>query len=59
MVTVNPGGSVVKNLHCNPGDVGLISGQGTKIPHAMGQLSPCATTREKPTLPKLRPNTAK
>ena len=52
-------GPVIKNLPCNAGDVGLISGQGTKIPHAMGQLSPCATSREKPTHPKLRPNTAK
>ena len=24
------------------GDAGLISGQGTKIPHAMGLLIPCA-----------------
>ena len=26
--------------------MGLIPGQGTKISHATGQLSPCATTRE-------------
>ena len=39
-----PGGPVVKNLSYNAGDVGLIPGQGTKIPHAAGQLSPCATT---------------
>ena len=25
----------VKNLLCNAGDVGLIPGQGTKIPHAV------------------------
>ena len=31
-----PGGPVVKNLSSNAGDVGLISGQGTKIPHAGG-----------------------
>ena len=46
---------MVKNLPCNVGDVGLIPGQGTKIPHAkmsrgnyilMSQLlSPHATTR--------------
>ena len=34
-----PGGPVVKNLPCNAGDVGSIPGQGTKIPHAAGQLS--------------------
>ena len=41
-----PGGPVVKNLPSNAGDKGSIPGQGTKIPHAMGQLSPCATTTE-------------
>ena len=41
-----PGSPVVKNLPCNSGDVGLIPGQGTKIPHAMDQLSPHATTSE-------------
>ena len=34
------GGLVVKNLSCNAGDLGLIPYQGTKIPHAAGQLSP-------------------
>ena len=38
------GGPVVKNLPTNAGDA--IPGQGTKIPHAMGQLSPRITTRE-------------
>ena len=33
------GDLVVKNLPCNVGDVGLIPAWGTKIPHAMGQLS--------------------
>ena len=33
------GGPVVKNLP-NAGDVGSIPGPGTKIPHAVGQLSP-------------------
>ena len=37
---------MVKNLPSNEGDVGLIPGQGTKIPHAMGQLSPHTTTTE-------------
>ena len=35
-----PGGPMVKNLPYNAGDTGSIPGQGTKIPHAMGQLSP-------------------
>ena len=41
-----PGGPVVKNPPYNEGDASSIPGQGTKIPHAMGQLSPCATTTE-------------
>ena len=41
-----PGGPVVKNLPSNAGDAGLISGRGTKIPHAAGQLSLRATTSE-------------
>ena len=35
-----PGGPVVKNLPSNVRDVGSIPGQGTKIPHAVGQLNP-------------------
>ena len=34
-----PGGPVVKNPSSNAGDAGSIPGQGTKIPHAEGQLS--------------------
>ena len=49
-----PGGLVVKNLPSNAGDAGSIPGGGTKIPCATGQLSPCATTREKPTRPNRR-----
>ena len=41
-----PGGPVVKNLPYNAGDMGSIHSQGTKIPHAVGQLSPHATTTE-------------
>ena len=41
-----PGGPVVKNPPCNAGDAGLIPAQGTKIPHAVGQPSPHATTTE-------------
>ena len=37
---------MVKNLPYNAGDTGSIPGQGTKIPYAVGQLSPCATTTE-------------
>ena len=41
-----PGGPVVKNPPYNAGDAGSIPGQGTKIPHAAGQLSRLATTTE-------------
>ena len=37
---------MVKNLPYNAGDVGSIPGQGSKIPHATGQLSLHATTTE-------------
>ena len=40
------GGPVVENLPSKAGEVGLIPGQGTKIPHAIEQLSPRATIRE-------------
>ena len=30
-----PGAPVVKNLPCHAGDVGLILGQKTKLPHAL------------------------
>ena len=39
-----PGGPVVKNLSCNAGGMGSITGLGTKIPHVNGQLSPHTTT---------------
>ena len=38
--------SLVKNLPSNAGDLGSIPGRGTKIPHAMGQLSLNATNTE-------------
>ena len=41
-----PSDLVVKNLPCNTGDAGSIPSRGTKIPHAMGQLNPCTTTRD-------------
>ena len=44
---------MVKNLPYDAGDVGSIPGQGTKILHAAGQLSLCATTTE-PACCKLR-----
>ena len=40
-----PSGSVIENLPSNAGDMGSIPCQGTEIPHATGQLSPCPTTR--------------
>ena len=42
-----PGGLVVTNPPPNAGDMGSSPGRGTKIPHAAGQLSPCATTTER------------
>ena len=41
-----PEGPVVKNPPCNARDVDLIPGQGTEIPYAAKQLSPCITTIE-------------
>ena len=41
-----PGGPVVENLPANAEDSGLIPGPGTKIPHAMGQIGPCAAVTE-------------
>ena len=41
-----PGGPVVKNLPSNAGYVGSNSCQGTKIPLALEQLNPWATTTE-------------
>ena len=41
-----PGGPVVENPPSNAGDAGSIPGRGTRIPHAMGLLSPCAATTE-------------
>ena len=41
-----PGGPVVKNPPSIAGDTGSIPGWGTEIPHALGQLSPHATTIE-------------
>ena len=37
---------MVKNPPSNAGDAGLIPGEGTKIPHAAGQLRVRATTTE-------------
>ena len=42
-VVVHSGGPVVESLPPNAGDSGLIPGWGTKIPHAVGQLSLCAS----------------
>ena len=40
------GGPMVKNLPCNAADMGLIPGQGSKIPHAVERLSLCTPTTE-------------
>ena len=40
-----PGGPVVKNLFSNAGVAALIPGQGTKTPHAVGQLNLWAATK--------------
>ena len=37
---------MVKNLPCNAGDAGSIPGRGTKIPHAVEQLSLCSAVTE-------------
>ena len=41
-----PGGPLVKNPPCNPGNRGSIPGQGIEIPHVSEHLSPNATTAE-------------
>ena len=38
-----PGGSMVKNLPANAGDMGSISGLGRSLEDAKEQLSPCTT----------------
>ena len=43
---------MVKNPPCSVGSIGLIPGQGTWIPHATEQLSPCTTTETCPMQPK-------
>ena len=42
-----PGGPVVKNMPCNAGDSSSTPDPGTKIPHAVGQLSLCTATTER------------
>ena len=39
---------MVKNPPSNAVDTGPIPGQGTKISHAMGQLSPCSAMKNPP-----------
>ena len=41
-----PGGPVVKDPPSDAGNAGSIPGRGTKIPYAVGQLSPCPATTE-------------
>ena len=55
-----PGGPVVKNLPCNAGDAGLSSGQGTKIPQTVEQVShKRATARETCTAGRIPHDTRK
>ena len=37
---------MVGSLRADAGDIGLIPGPGTEIPHAMEQPGPCATATE-------------
>ena len=52
---------MIKNLPCIAGDIGLIPGRGSRIPHAVDQLSPdSATTKAKHHKQRvLRPDAAK
>ena len=60
-----PGDPMVTNLLCNTEDAGSILGQGTKIPHAVEQLSLHVTTREsmccnkRTSMLQIRPNAKK
>ena len=40
-----PGSSLVENTPCNTGDMGSITGQGSRIPHVTEQ-GPCVPTNE-------------
>ena len=40
---------MIGSLPSNTGDTGLVPSQGTKMPHAAGQLGLHTTTREEPT----------
>ena len=44
---------MVTNPPSNSRVMDSIPGQGTKIPYAVGQLNPCATTRELSAAPKI------
>ena len=44
--------SGVKNLPSNEGDMGLISSQGSKIPHASGQLLSLHAATKDPHVPQ-------
>ena len=49
---------MVKNLSSNAGDVGLIPGWGTKMPHALGQLILCMATKTQGSQKKKKKNGA-
>ena len=46
LAVMNPLGDLGLRIPCPAKDVGLVPGQGTKIPHAVRQLSLCATAIE-------------
>ena len=46
---------MVKNLPSNAGDQDSNPGQGAKIPHAVGQLTPCTPAREAHMQPPEKP----
>ena len=55
---VFPGGPMVENPTCNIGDIGSIPSRGTKIPHAVGQLS-LSSLEQRSCLLQLRNEAAK
>ena len=54
-----PGGPVVKNLTSNAGVAGSVPDWGTKVRHALEQLSLRATTRREAPVLQQRPRTAR
>ena len=53
-----PGGLLVKNPLCNAGDMGLIPGRGTKIPHATAETRRGQILKKKKMHPSVDSDTA-